>query len=130
MWGIGDALLENVISKCDIPDYIIMGKDIAFMSSLFNIKIKTTLYNHQSLQAEYGIKTISAILTKHLIGQEQVWPKYLLLATLAYSTFNSENLAHFSPYRYLEERQNVFRLRNISRYKGIRNNQVLSWSFS
>ena len=47
-----------------IPDYIIMDQDSALMSSLmnyfiqeFDIKIKTIApYNHQSLQAEYGIK--------------------------------------------------------------------------
>ena len=31
-----------------------------------------TPYNHQSLQAEYGIKTLSQILTKHLSGQGQM----------------------------------------------------------
>ena len=32
-----------------------------------NIKFMTiALYNHQSLQAEHGIKTLSQILTKHL----------------------------------------------------------------
>ena len=38
-------------------------------------------YNHQSLQAEYGIKILSQILTKHLTGQGQMWHKYLPLAT-------------------------------------------------
>ena len=61
---IGEALLENVITKYCIPEYIIMDQDSAFMSSLmtylldkFNIKIKTVApYNHQSLQAKHGIK--------------------------------------------------------------------------
>ena len=60
---IGDALIENVISKYCLPDYIIMDKDSAFMSSLMNyllkkldIKIKTVApYKHQSLQPEDGI---------------------------------------------------------------------------
>ena len=60
---IGEALTENVITKYCIPEYIIMDQDSAFMSSLmmylfnkFNIKIRTIPpYNHQSLQAEYGI---------------------------------------------------------------------------
>ena len=34
-------------------------------------------YNHQSLQEEHGIKTLSRILTKHLSGQGQMWHKYL-----------------------------------------------------
>ena len=61
---IGEALIENVITKYWIPEYIIMDQDSAFMSSLmtyllnkFGIKIKTVVpYNHQSLQAEHGIK--------------------------------------------------------------------------
>ena len=45
---IGEALIENVITKYCIPEYIIMDQDTAFISSLmtylfhkFNIKIKT-----------------------------------------------------------------------------------------
>ena len=59
---VGDALIENVITKYYVPEYIIMAQDSAFMSSLmtyllnkFNIKIKTVVtYNHQSLQTEHG----------------------------------------------------------------------------
>ena len=51
---IGEALIENVLTKYCIPEYIIMDHDSAFMSSLmtylldkFNIKIKTVApYNH------------------------------------------------------------------------------------
>ena len=50
-----------------------MDQDSAFMSILMNylfkrlnIKIKTVaVYNHQSLQAEHGIKSLLTILTKH-----------------------------------------------------------------
>ena len=63
---IGDALIDNVITKYCIPEHIIMDQDSAFMSSLMNylfkkfyIKIKTIVpYNHQSLQAEHGIKSL------------------------------------------------------------------------
>ena len=83
-----------------------MDQDSAFMSSLmnylfnkFDIKIKTVApYNNQSLQAEHGIKSLSMILTKHLTNLGQMWLKYLLLATFAYNTFNSQNLANYSPY--------------------------------
>ena len=103
---IGEALIENVITKYCIPEYIIMDQDSAFMSSLmtymldkFNIKIKTVApYNHQSLQAEHGIKLLSNILTKHLTNLGQMWPKYLSLSTFAYNTFNSLNLGNYSPY--------------------------------
>ena len=71
---IGEALIETVITKYCVLEYIIMDQDSAFMSSLmtyllnkFNNKIRTvTPYNHQSLQAEHGIKSPSNILTKHL----------------------------------------------------------------
>ena len=80
---IGEALIDNVITKYYIPGYIIMDQDSAFMSSLmpyllnkFNIKIRTVVpYHHQSLQAELGIKSLSNILTKHLTYLGQMWPK-------------------------------------------------------
>ena len=82
---IGETLIINVISKYYIPDHIIMDQDSAFMSSLinylfkkFDIKIKIiALYNHLSLQAEHGIKSLSTILTKYLTGLGQMWPKYI-----------------------------------------------------
>ena len=86
-----------------------MDKDSTFMSSLmnylftkFNIKIKmVTPYNHQSLQAENEIKSLSTILTKHLMNLGQMWPKYLSLSTFAYNTFNDPNLANYSPYEFV-----------------------------
>ena len=80
-----------------------MDQDSAFMSSLmtylfhkFNIKIKTVApYNHQSLQAEHGIKSLSHILTKHFTNLGQMWTKYQSLATFAYNAFNSPNLGNF-----------------------------------
>ena len=52
---IGDALIENVISKYCVPDYIIRDQDSAFLCSLLNylfkkldIKVKIVApYNHQ-----------------------------------------------------------------------------------
>ena len=103
---VGEALIEHVISKFCAPDCMIMDQDSAFMSNLMsylfrklNIKIMTVApYNHQSLQAEHGIKTLSRILMKHLSGQGQMWHKCLSLATFAHNTFNSPNLANYSPY--------------------------------
>ena len=67
---IGEILINSVFSKYCVPDYIIMDLDSVFMSSLMSylfkrlgIRIKTVApYNHQSLQAEHGIKSLSAIL--------------------------------------------------------------------
>ena len=70
-----------------------------YLFNKFNIKIETVVpYNHQSLQAEHGIKSLSTILTKHLTNLGQMWLEYLPLATFAYNTFNSPNLANYSPY--------------------------------
>ena len=55
-------------------------------------------YNQESLQAEHGIKSLSNILTKHLINLGQMWPKYMSLATFAYNMFNTPNLGNYSPY--------------------------------
>ena len=87
----GDALIDNVISKYGIPEYMIMDQDNAFMSTIMshlfkklNIKIKTVaLFNHQSLQAEHGIKLLSSILTKHLTEQGQMWPKFLAISNIS-----------------------------------------------
>ena len=103
---VGEALIEHVISKFCAPNCNFTDQDSTFMSTLknylfrkLNIKIKTVApYNHQSLQAEHGIKSLSRILTKHLTGQGQMWHKYLPLVTFTHNTFNSPNLANHSPY--------------------------------
>ena len=83
-----------------------MDLNSAFMSSLMSylfkklgIKIKTMgPYNHQSLQAEHGIKSLSNILTKHLTKSGDMWIDYLPFATLAHNTYNCPNLSNYSPY--------------------------------
>ena len=53
---VGDAPIENVVTKYCIPEYIIKDQDSTFMSSLMTyllnkFKIKTVApYNHQSFQ--------------------------------------------------------------------------------
>ena len=103
---VREALINDIISKYCVLDYMIMELDSAFMSSLMNylfkrlgIKLKTVApYNHQSLQAEHSIKSLSNILTKHLTGSGGMWPDYLPFATLAHNTYNSPNLSNYSPY--------------------------------
>ena len=110
---IGEALIENVISIYGTPEYMIMDKDSAFLSTLMSylfkmlgIKIKTVgPYNHQSLQAEHGIKSLSSSLTKHLTGQGQNWNKFLCLATFMYNMFNTPNLCNHSPFELIFVRQ-------------------------
>ena len=96
---IGDALIECIVTKYCIPDFMIMDQESAFMLSLINylfskldIKLKTVAsYNHQSLQAKHGIKSLSTILTKQLTNLGQMWLKYLSLPTFVYNTFNTPN---------------------------------------
>ena len=129
--------------KYCIPEYIFMDQDSAFMSSLmtylfhrFDIKIKTVApYNNQSLQAEHGIKSLSHILTKLLINLEQMWPKYLSLATFAYNTFNTPNLGNYSPYElpfgrklklliYIESNPDIKVSRNFREYYELLNKRI------
>ena len=103
---IGEILINSVFSKYCVPDYIIMDLDSAFMSLLMGylfkklgIKIKAVAqYNHQSIQAEHGIKSLFNILTKHLTKSGDMWIDYLPFATLAHNTYNSLNLSNHSPY--------------------------------
>ena len=112
---VGEALIENVISKFGMPGYMMMDQDSAFISSLMSylfkkleITIKTVgPYNHKSLQAEHGIKSLSNILCKHLTDERQMWPKFLSLAMFTYNIFHSPNLGNYSPYELvLGESQN------------------------
>ena len=49
------------------------------------------------LQAGHGIKSLSTILMKHSTSLGQMWLTYLPLATFTYNTFNTPNIAKFSP---------------------------------
>ena len=111
---------------------MIMDQDSAFISLLmtyllnkFNVKMRTVApYNHQSLQTEHGVKSLSTILTKNLTNLGQMLPKYLPLAMLAYNMFNTPNLGNYSPYELtfgrkprpllnLDSNSNINSLRNI-----------------
>ena len=102
---VGEALIENVISKFGMPEYMRMDQDSAFMSSLMSyllkklgISIKTVgPYNHKSLQAN--------ILSKCLTGQGQTWHKFLSLATFAYNIFHTPNLGNYSPHEHVFRRR-------------------------
>ena len=101
-----EALIENIITKFGMPDYMMMDQDSAFMSSLMSYlfkKLRITIktvgpYNHKLPQAEHGIKSLSNILSKCLTDQGQMWPKFLSLATFSYNIFHSPNLGNYSPY--------------------------------
>ena len=76
-----------------------------YLFKKLNIKIKTVApYNHQSSQAEYGIKSLSTLL-KHLTDLGKMLPKYLPLATLSYNTLNTPNLVNYSPFELVFSRK-------------------------
>ena len=110
---VGEALIENVISKFGTPDYLMMDQDSAFMSFLMSYlfmklgKNITTVgpYNHKSFQVEHGIKSLSSILSKHLTGQWQMWHEFLSLATFANNIFHTPNLGNYSPYKLVLRRR-------------------------
>ena len=77
-----------------------------YLFKKLDIKLKTVApYNYQSLHTEHGINSLSTILTKHVTGLGQMWPKYLPLATLMHNTFNTPNLANYNPYELVFSRK-------------------------
>ena len=44
-------------------------------------------------------------MTKHFIDLGQMWPIYFPLAILAYNTFNTPNVANYSPYELVFSRK-------------------------
>ena len=110
-----------------------MSSLMTYLFHRLNIKIKTIApYNHQSLQAEHSIKSLTCILTKHLTGLGQMWTKYLSLATL---TFNSPNLGNYSPYELIfgrkpklllntETNPDIKVLKKFKEYYGLLNKRI------
>ena len=90
-----------------------MDQDSVFMPTVMNhlfrrlnIKIKTVApFNHKSLHAEHGIKSLSTVLTIHLTEQGQMWPNFLPLATLAHNTLNSPDLTKYRQYKLMFSRK-------------------------
>ena len=110
---VREAIIKNIITKFGTPDYMIMDQDSAFMSSLMSYIFKTLKitiktvgpYNHKSLQAEHGIKSLSNIPSKHLTDEGQMWHKFLSLATFLYNIFHSPNLGNYSLYELVFRRK-------------------------
>ena len=88
------------------PEVIICDQGAAFVSegsrAFFHalgvslITVSTT--NHQSLQAEHGIKSLVQLLEKHLTKDGSRWHMFLPAAVFNYNTYNSPNLDQYSPY--------------------------------
>ena len=74
----------------------------AFVTQL-NIKvILVSPTNHQSLQAEHGIRSLSGLLVKHL-STVWSWPSVLPYSMLCYNGYSSPNLNGYSPHELVFE---------------------------
>ena len=71
--AINIASFTHLLKKVDfdaIVDHLALTHIMRSKVEPATTRIKTVAqYNHQSLQAELGIKTLSSILTKHLTEQ-------------------------------------------------------------
>ena len=100
-----DAFQKGYLAYFGPPAHIICDQDPAFTSSLMeafvtqlNIKIiLVSPTNHQSLQAEHGIKNLSGLLVKHL-STVWSWHSVLPYSMLCYNGYSSPNLNGYSPY--------------------------------
>ena len=100
-----DAFQKGYLAYFGPPTHIICDQDPAFTSSLMEafatqLNIKVMLVsptNHQSLQAEHGIKSLSGLLVKHL-STVWSWHSVLPYSLLCYNGYSSPNLNGYSPY--------------------------------
>ena len=100
-----DAFQKGYLAYFGPPTHLVCDQDPAFTSSLMeafvtqlNIKIiLVSPTNHQSLQAEHGIKSLSGLLVKHL-SIVWSWHSVLPYSMLCYNGYSSPNLNGYSPY--------------------------------
>ena len=100
-----DAFQKGYLAYFGSPTHIVCDQDTAFTSSLMEafvtqLNIKVILVrptNHQSLQAEHGIKSLSGLLVKHL-STVWSWHSVLPYSMLCYNGHSSPNLNGYSPY--------------------------------
>ena len=100
-----DAFQKGYLTYFGPPTHIVCDQDPTFTSSLMeafvtqlNIKIiLVSPTNHQSLQAEHGIKSLSGLLVKHLSTVWR-WHSVLPYSMLCYNGYSSPNLNGYSPH--------------------------------
>ena len=98
-----EAFQKGYLAYFGPPTHIVCDQDPAFTSSLMEafvtqLNIKVILVsptNHQSLQAEHGIKSLSGLLVKHL-STVWSWPSILPFSMVCYNGFSSPNLDGYS----------------------------------
>ena len=100
-----EAFQRGYLAYFGPPTHIVCDQDPAFTSSLMEafvtqLNIKVILVsptNHQSLQVEHGIKSLSGLLVKHL-STVWSWHSVLPYSMLCYNGYSSPNLNGYSPY--------------------------------
>ena len=100
-----DAFQKGYLAYFGPPTHIVCDQDPAFTSSLMEafvtqLNIKVILVsptNHQSLQAEHGIKSLLGLLVKHL-STVWSWHSVLPYSMLCYNGYSSPNPNGYSPY--------------------------------
>ena len=100
-----DAFQRGYLAYFGPPTHVVCDQDPAFTSSLMEafvtqVNIKVILVsptNHQSLQAEHGIKSLSGLLVKHL-STVWSWHSVLPYSMLCYNGYLNPNLNGYSPY--------------------------------
>ena len=126
-----DAFQRGYLAYFGPPTHIVCDQDPVFTSSLMeafvtqlNIKlILVSPTNHQSLQAEHGIKSLSDLLVKDL-STVWSWHSVLPYSMLCYNGYSSPNLNGYSPYVL------VFGLKmTLSHELGIKVHTVVSGTF-
>ena len=100
-----EAFQRGYMAYFGPPTHIVCDQDPAFTSSLMEafvtqLNIKVVLVsptNHQSLQAEHGIKSLSGLLVRHL-STVWSWHSVLPFSMLCYNGYSSPNLDGYSPF--------------------------------
>ena len=100
-----DAFQRGYLAYFGPPTHIVYDQDPAFTSSLMEVfvsqlNIKDILVsptNHQSVQAEHGIKRLSGLLVKQ-VSTVWSWHSVLPYSMQCYNGYSSPNLNGYSPY--------------------------------
>ena len=100
-----DAFQKGYLAYFGPPIHLVCDQNPTFTSSLMEasvtqLNIKVILVsptNHQSLQAEHGIKSLSGLLVKHL-STVWSWHSVLPYSMLCYNGYSSPNLNGYSQY--------------------------------
>jgi hypothetical protein len=110
---ICQALIDKAIGYYGVPTHIICDEDPAFTSGLaqhmyqhFDIQLLTVgPTNHQSNQAEHGIKSLSKLIMSHLTGLGNDWHEYLSMCMLSYNAYATPNMDNVSPFEMVYGRK-------------------------